>query len=237
MRYRLVPVVVALSVALLVLILSAPVAAQAPASPPGTYATEWAEYTVYIGPDASSGTRTVGVVALTDPTAGAPSWEFRDRSTGSAFCWGWPDGHAECDGWIGSIAWYDYPSDPDGALQTRWFVLDLESMSAHAPGRRWEVGTKQVTAPATRTVTFNLTAGQTVAGSVPVKMTANGLDAGSYRWYVSVDGTQVAYRVESTTAITWWWNTGGLTAGSHVLSVRVLDAAGHEARGSVTVKK
>jgi len=106
-----------------------------------------------------------------------------------------------------------------------------------APGRRWEVGTKQTVAPSTRTVTFNLTAGQTVTGSVAVRLTANGLGAGSYRWDISVAGRRVAYRVESTATITWWWNTGGLAPGSHALSVRVLDAVGREARGSVSVRK
>jgi hypothetical protein len=157
-----------------------------------------------------------------------------------AFCWAWPDNSVQCDNWFGSVQWIDYyTTGPDGSLQTQWFVLDLESGSAHSWGRRWEIGTRQASVPPTpsRTVTFNLTEGQTVSGTVQVRMTAAGLGAGPYRWYIGVDGRQVAFRSEGATAITWWWNTGSLAAGAHVLSVRVLDAGGAEARGSVNVRK
>jgi hypothetical protein len=220
----------------LVLATGAAAAAQPPASPTGGYDTEWAEYRIMlIDPVADHGGRTVDVVSLAAPAPGGPSWEFRDRSTGQVLCHGWANGYAECPEWAGSLTWYE-AAGPTGTLETRWFVLDLESLSAHAPGRRWEVGTKQAPAP-TRAVTFSLTPGQVVSGSVGVKMTATGLQAGAYRWYISLDGRQVSYRVESTTGITWWWNTSGLAAGTHALSVRVVDAGGREAPGGVTVRK
>lgn len=237
MRNVIAPVV--LVAVLFALVLATPATAQQPVSPTGTYATEWSSWGEYIGPFTDSGTRTVEVVALNDPSPDAPTWAFRDPSTGSEFCWAWANGYVQCEQAEGRVLWYDYPSDPDGSLQTRWFVLDLQSIGRF-DGGSFEVGTKQLAPPPPPpgpTVTFNLTEGQTVSGSVAVRMTANGLGAGGYRWYISVDGSQVAYRVESTTAITWWWNTGSLAPGTHSLSVRVLDAGGTEARGSVSVRK
>ncbi len=231
---------IVLVVVVLALLLSVPASAQEPVSPTGTYTTEWASWNEDgISPYMSSGARTVEVVPFNDPTwPDGPSMAFRDPSTGSDFCWIWSNNYVQCDQAEGRVTWYDYPSDPDGSLQTRWFLLELQSLGRFA-GASFEVGTKQMTSPppAGPTVTFSLTEGQTVSGTVPVRMTANGLGAGGYRWYISVDGSQVAYRVESTTAITWWWNTGSLAPGTHSLSVRVLDASGTEARGSVNVRK
>lgn len=90
--------------------------------------------------------------------------------------------------------------------------------------------------PTAPTVTFgNLTGGQVVAGTYGVRMTANGLGAASYKWTISVDNQQVSYRIESSTSITFWWNTSGLLNGTHTLSVRVVDAAGKVATGRVNV--
>jgi hypothetical protein len=41
--------------------------------------------------------------------------------------------------------------------------------------------------------------------------------------------------VESTTAITFWWNTTGRPNGTHAFSVRVVDAAGKTVTGAVNV--
>lgn len=234
MRNRVCVVLLALVAA--ALFLAGPASAQGGISPAGTYTTEWASYDVYISPSADAGTRTVEVVALESSDPYGPAWEFRDASTGQGFCWAWSDGYAQCgDRTSGSVTWID-ETMADGTFTTVWFVLDFE-IGGHSWGRAWEVGTRQPAAPPGPTVSFNLTEGQTVSGTVPVRMTATGLGAGGYRWYISVDGAQVAYRIESTTAITWWWNTGSLATGSHVLSVRVVDGSGLEARGAVNVRK
>ena len=83
-------------------------------------------------------------------------------------------------------------------------------------------------------VAFSLTNDQVIWNSVPVQITANGLAAGTKRFYILVDGTQVGYRI-TTSPTTWWWNTLNYSNGTHTLRVRVVDANGVEATGEVRV--
>jgi hypothetical protein len=177
-------------------------------------------------------TWTVRPFAATAP--GDPAWEFVDSASGGN-CVAWTDNRLECSDAVGTIEWFDTPGST-GALETRWFRMDLQGLSAHSRVDRWEVGTKQVVAPAPATsVTFNLTNGQTVGGTVAVKMTAKGLGAGPYSWVSSVDGRQISSRRETVTSITLFWDTRGVANGSHTFSVKVTDAAGKAATGSVNV--
>lgn len=224
----------------LVLILATAAAAGEPATPAGTYNVSWAQLTFSAGydPQLVNGAHVLDVVKYSSPGPGEPEYGFVDHSTGQTVCVAWPargDGGGpfwsdiQCtDGASGTIEWIDLPAD--SGFDTKSFVMDLQG-GDHSPFHRWEVGKKQ---PAT-SVTFNLAPGQTVGGTVAARMTANGLGAGSYKWYLSVDGRQISYRIESSTTITFWWNTTGLVNGGHTFSARVVDAAGKAATGSVTV--
>jgi hypothetical protein len=81
----------------------------------------------------------------------------------------------------------------------------------------------------------NLAGGQVIGGSYGVKMAASGLGAAPYKWTISVDAVQKSFRIESVTSITWWWLTTGYVNGTHALAVRVVDAAGKAATGTVNV--
>ncbi|MGH7277219.1 MAG: galactose oxidase-like domain-containing protein, partial [Candidatus Rokuibacteriota bacterium] len=103
-------------------------------------------------------------------------------------------------------------------------------------------------ASATRTVTVSngatggitvsfpgLSPGQTVSGTPRVEIRASGTSGSSNRFYIHVDDVQKDYWVVSGTTINWYWNTTGLTNGSHTLKVTVTDATGKSGTGSVTV--
>ncbi len=231
----------ALLTGIVVLALVVPVAAQQ-LSPVGTYTTEWAELQVYIGPDLTNGTRTIEVRALDQTDPSGPAWELRDLGTGRSVCAVWKDSdginaEVQCDYGIGTLTWYPYPTST-GELAIVSFHMELEGLSGHAYERFWEVGKKQTTPPppATQGVAFtNVTNGQTVSRTIGMRLSASGLGTAAYKWYTSIDARQISYRIESSTAITLWWNTTAVANGAHTVSVRVVDAAGKVARGSVSV--
>jgi hypothetical protein len=190
----------------------------------------------------------VTVTQRTD-SSGTTFWEMRNASTGQVIVpfANEPSGAQDfvlplpsppCVGgtYIGTFDWNSIGNTD--AFKT--FAIDGEAFQAgnaevvHIFGIR--ATTTAPPPPTSRTVKFtNLVANQVVSGTYGVKMTASGLGAGSYKWFLSVDGAQISFRVESSTAITFFWNTGAHANGTHTFSARVVDAAGAEARGSVSV--
>src|SRR5712691_2925228 len=123
---------------------------QQPATPIGTYTTNWSQLTSYGGydPALNNGTRIFDVVTHQNPGPGDPMWDFIERSTGRVTCVAWPThgsgpyyGDVQCTDAVGTIEWIDLPAL--NASETRSFVMELQGLSAHSPSRRWEVGTKQ----------------------------------------------------------------------------------------------
>jgi hypothetical protein len=145
----------------------------------------------------------------------------------------WRSGRVEASGLFGTIEWFDYPGST-GALEITGFFMDLQPATPSNPPVRI-IGRRQPPAPPA-SVAFNLSAGQAVSGTVGVKMSAAGLSTSTpYIWSTSVDAKQISLRRETATAITLFWNTAGVVVGTHTLSVKVTDAAGRIATGSVSV--
>ena len=206
-----------------------------PVNPTGTYTTQWVDLEIFYDPTApamTTGTGTIDVMTVINPVPGGPRWEMRDRTTGNVRCLIWDDGRAQCGEFKATIEWFDSRTSEFSA-DTYFYLLDVE-ICCLTTGHLWEVGTKQIAAPSGISFT-NLTNGQTITGTIGVKMVANGAGTGPYRWYLSVDGKQISYRIESTTSITFWWNTGGVPNGAHTLSVKVVNAAGKALTGSINV--
>lgn len=210
--------------------------AQQPATPVGAYNTEWSQLSIYTSPDLTNGTRVIDVVALPPGGSGDPAWEFRDRATGQAVCWGWTDGMAQCtDNSSGSLFWYDYPN-AQGALETRYFSMELEG-GGNTRLQRWEVGTRETTAPPTgpRVTITAPVPDQIVSGSTPIRISETGL-SGTLRYYISIDGVQRWYWSTTSASITQWWSTGGAANGTHTIDVRVVEVStGRELTARVTV--
>lgn len=97
------------------------------------------------------------------------------------------------------------------------------------------------TATATRAVTVNnsgaptdairvsfptLTPGQTLTGTVTIRIRAEGTSGASNRFAISVDGVQRELIVTSGTTVDWSFDTTTVPNGSRTLSVRVTDATG-----------
>ena len=216
---------------LLIALLAAagPVGAQEP-DLTGTYSVDWSQWTFGIQyPEFDSGSRVMDVARVPNPGPGDPTWQITDRAAARAVCWVWSDHSLQCLDAIGyfRVIYSGLPNEI-------WFVMDLQGLSAHSPSYRWEVGTFQPPAPAT-SVSFNLSSGQVVSGTVGVKMTVKGLGPGPDYWYTSVDGRQISTRRETVTTITLFWDTRGVANGSHTFSVNVVDAAGAVATGGVSV--
>jgi hypothetical protein len=201
-------------------------------------------------PDAASAHTGQMQVTITQRTGGdgSPYWEARNASTGEVVIpfaseqlgaqeVVLPLPEPPCVGgtYLGTFDWN--PIANADAFKT--FVIVGEASSSRNEERVHVVGIRAaitVPEPTTRSVTFaNVAAGQTVSGRYAVRMTVNGLAAATSRWYLAVDGTQIAYRIETATTITFYWNTAVLANGTHTLSARVLDAAGTEALGRVSV--
>jgi hypothetical protein len=114
--------------------------------------------------------------------------------------------------------WRDYPGPGDAT-----FSISID-WQGHSSGQLIGVGTKQAAAGPSVTVKTP-TAGQTVSGSTAIAVTATGFAAGTLRYYISIDGEQKWYWVTTSTSISQWWNTASVPAGTHSISVRVVDSA------------
>jgi hypothetical protein len=169
----------------------------------------------------------------TNATTGAVVWRYAAPTAGvqemalplpSPACLAGPLG--------GTFAWN--PIDDTDAFLT--FSITAEPAVAGVNQLISAVGIRTQVAATAPQVTFgNLAGGQVIGGSYGVKMVAAGLGAGPYKWTISVDAVQESFRIESVTAITWWWLTTGYVNGTHTLTVRVVDASGKTASGTVTV--
>jgi hypothetical protein len=227
----------------------------------GTYDLHWL---VLCGPDKYSqdqntasvqrGQMQVVVTERTDPLGGPAFWEARNASTGAVV---WPFANEAAgvqdmvlslppgcatSSYLGRFDW-NAVANAD-AFQT-FTISDAEpgiagmSARAHLTGIR--VAAPAPTAvpslpPSPAAVTLSLASNQTISGSVPVRIAAAGLaSAGTKRFFISVDGAQISARVESTAALTFWWNTTSRPNGTHTFSVRAVDAAGKTVTGSVNV--
>ena len=127
-----------------------------------------------------------------------------------------------------SFAW-NTTTVPNGPHR---LLLEVEDEAGDRVGDLRQVTVSNATAPS---VTFNLTRDQVIRSSVPVQISVSGLAAGNKRYFILVDGTQVAFRIITANTTTWWWNTGNYTNGTHTLRVRVVDVNGREAVGEVRV--
>jgi hypothetical protein len=75
--------------------------------------------------------------------------------------------------------------------------------------------------------------GATVSGTVPVNISVSGAAAGSNRFRLSIDGTEVFNQLVAGTTASYSWNTTTASQGLHTLALTVTDSA--NASGSATI--
>ncbi len=78
--------------------------------------------------------------------------------------------------------------------------------------------------------------GSSITGLSSVTLNASATDnVGVKKMEIYVDGVYKGYY--SRSSITWTWNTSGLAAGTHIIMVKAIDAAGNAGSASATVYK